>query len=219
MKHFGDRGMRQVAVISFLITVALLGIRVVGSGAQDAPNRPQATLQETTSWLESHLMNLHSTFELTAVTSDATKKPPKEIDRDNTHFSEAVSAVHFERCLLFITTTYEDELGTVTTSSKVPLDRMITASSHQIPNAPKDEENTKYTALPAMSYSLEISSALQVVSWHRTTEHRGRGAGLKDGTDSSLTVKLDDSELAPRLVNGLNHAIELCHSNGNTEPF
>jgi len=191
----------------------------LNSAAQDAAAPKQATLQETTSWLESHLINLRSTFALTAVTLDTKKKPPKEIERDVTHFSETISTVHFDKCLLLITTTYQDEAGIVTTSSKVPLDQMTTAASHQGQNAPTDEEDTKYTALPAMSSSVELVSSSQVVSWHRASEHRGRDTRLKDGTASSFTVKLDDSELAPRLVNGFNHAIKLCHSNGNTEPF
>jgi len=210
--------MRQIADISLLI-IASVGIWFHSSAAQDAAAPKQATLQETTSWLESHLMNLHSTFALTAVTFDTKRKPPKEIERDVTHFSEAISTVHFDKCLLLITTTYQDEAGIVTTSSKVPLDQMTTAASHQGQNAPADEEDTKYTALPATSFSVELLSSSQVVSWHRATEHQGRDTRLKDGNDSSFTVKLDDSELAPRLVNGFNHAIKLCHSSGNAEPF
>jgi hypothetical protein len=194
------------------------------SKAQEA-SPSNATLQDTTLWIQAHLEGLSHTESATTVSMDLKHKPPREIHRNTNVHTVTVQSVKFDGCTLTVVDVDNWESFQDTTVSKIPLERMSLAEWKFTDNKPDVSSSANYSRTtswtPEWYGSVAISGTENSILWSRRTVN---ASDASENSSSSGSVKMtsfasDDEELGKRLVRGLNHAIELCKASAKPEPF
>jgi hypothetical protein len=197
------------------------------SGGPHAATPASPTLQETTDWLKPHLMGVLHSSKKTVVTYKVRKdKAPKEVDRQGINTYESVSAASFDGCALTLGQLTRGDDYSVVTVTQVPLDRLTKASwkveKHEPTKTQTGADSTEVSWVPASEVVITLEASTNVMVWRRKSTGNvplAEDSIPFEGSGSSLLIRSDNEELPPRLVNAINHAIELCHVNVKPEPF
>ncbi len=210
------------------ITVAVLALGGTFSVVQSAmPQTPSPTLKETTTWLASHLTSLVHTSKRTSVTIRTKKgKPPKEVERQEENTSETVSSAVFDGCSLKLGQMIKGDDYTVSITSLIPMDHLLKASlSTEKQDSSKSQDgddSTEVTVAPASVIVVKLEATSNVISWKRASTGSVPLEQARipyQGNSASLNFTSDDESLPPRILNALNHAIQLCQVAEKPEPF
>jgi hypothetical protein len=185
------------------------------------------TLAETTQWIEGHVVGLMHGSSRTIVTYHLKKgKLPREAGRQNASSNESVSVAKFDGCSLTLGQLTKGDDYTVVTVNTVPFDRLMKASwkvaKQESSRSETKDEVTETTIVPDTVVLLTLEGSANVISYRRRSTGSIPLDWIKmpfEGVQSSLVIRADDQEMAPRLVNAFNHAIQLCHKDLKPEPF
>ena len=215
-------------MLVFPVTPPLRGQQA--SVAQSTHDGSTATLQETTQWLESHLVGVSSVFDMTTIDVDSHGNPikTKKNSPENTptvfHYTDTVTAAKIDNCLLVMSVrevihTGRGAIDTVW-ASKVPLDRMKGASWSERKIEPTVLQTERTTRTPSTfnEILLNTSEKISFSSVTKTKEDGKTDSSVTD-PDDKFSIVTDDSSIASRLVNAFNHAIKICRASAKPEPF
>ncbi len=220
--------MRRFHILSSLILVS-----VCSSGfAQEAQDQPAAqsepTLKESTDWLQAHLVGLNQRSKTTTTRVITKKKSKVEEQTDPAVFSYIVTGVRAEGCRLTVVeqTRFEmDSSSSVATQASIlPLDRMTAASWEVTSKKPETaRDGSRVEISPSAHITITVSGPPGSVQWNRRIVNipadPSTDPGPSAGAESGLILVTDDGQIAPRLLNALNHTIKLCKANAKPEPF
>ncbi len=208
-----------------LAVLALAGLVTAKQSA--LAQAPSPTLKETTAWLASHLTTLAHTSRKTSVTIRTKKgKPPKEVDRQVENTNETISSATFDGCSMKLGQIIKGDDYIVTIASIIPLDHLVKASlsvEKQEGSKKQDgDDATEMTIAPASAVVISLESQTNVITWKRTSTGSvplEQATIPYQGNSPTLSFRSDDESMPPRILNALNHAIQLCQVAEKPEPF